>query len=637
MEKRSNKVDSMIRAIKIVVRVIVFIIVVICVSLAGVIVRGAFKDDIASTTTYCILLFFYFPFYAYCKSGNKELTKTEKVLIWVFAIVVCILCVVTMISCIKMYNDAKEANPYGTVIVHVTGAIPAFLRTLFDWYLIYIITKYTSESICELIDKIRMIIQSKNSKDSMNSQLKSGLNSEEMIERIEPSHPESVQHVFPASTSSHSSRSSDPSKVTTTQTHTEYTSDDLQIEQSKYTVLADTSPRIIQENSPVMIERIVLLKDSASGALTARCAFRSLSTTPVQAVMIDLSCADTWGEAIAPVNGVEFIDLNEKEGALFGWNREIALPDPKTRFIDVRIRKVLLTDRTLMECGKLFSAFSAPQPLSEFFSTSELVEQYTMETSSSSQYVPVSEKTHWRCTCGQFNRNNEDICRTCGCNREKVFSLLKDTGLQERLDARRFEAQQRLLLEKQRIEEEQKKQRIEEEQKRIEEEQKEKRYQEFLAYTRSLQEEARKKKKKRTRIIIILLMIITMLLLFGVPTIKYIHAYVLLNNKEYFSAQAEFQELKSFLNSSNMALECKYQNACDMLDKKLFIQAAETFKSIPEYKDSGDMINESIYQMGCYFLKNGQYLKAYNTFKNIQLYKDAHEKMEEAYHAVVGY
>jgi hypothetical protein len=106
-------------------------------------------------------------------------------------------------------------------------------------------------------------------------------------------------------------------------------------------VLYDRSERISQGNLPIVLERTTL-KQIANGTVILCCAFRSTSVESIRAVQVDVKCLDVWNEPLQPVEGYQYLDLKTKRDSSFGENTPIPIPDPRTRNVEVQIRRIAL-------------------------------------------------------------------------------------------------------------------------------------------------------------------------------------------------------------------------------------------------------------------------------------------------------
>ncbi len=112
-------------------------------------------------------------------------------------------------------------------------------------------------------------------------------------------------------------------------------------------ILNDWSGRILQGNLPVALERTTL-KQIADGTVVLYCTFRSASVESIRAVQVDVKCLDVWNEPLQSVDGYQYLDLKTKIDSSFGENAPIPIPDPRTRNVEVQIRRIALANGEVM-------------------------------------------------------------------------------------------------------------------------------------------------------------------------------------------------------------------------------------------------------------------------------------------------
>lgn len=102
----------------------------------------------------------------------------------------------------------------------------------------------------------------------------------------------------------------------------------------------------------------------------------------------------------------------------------IFVPNPQTRGVQVKVKKVLLDDGCVLEEGDI--AFVAPHPtlLIRHLHDEAVVEEYRRRTTPSAQYVPCEMDSYWLCTCGALNALNVENCSSCECTKRLVNEAL---------------------------------------------------------------------------------------------------------------------------------------------------------------------------------------------------------------------
>lgn len=178
----------------------------------------------------------------------------------------------------------------------------------------------------------------------------------------------------------------------------------------------------------VAIENVRLCK-RADGSLYALCLMRTMTESPVSALLMDFACKDVWGEKAEPINGVQYLDLSAKRGDLFGSQQRIDIPDRNVRSIYPVIKKLLYQDGTVAECTGEGRTFPKMMPLGTALQDGNLREQYLRETGATGKYLPVLQAGIWRCGCGCLNWEEEEQCPCCNIGRAAQLDVLADPEL----------------------------------------------------------------------------------------------------------------------------------------------------------------------------------------------------------------
>ncbi len=238
------------------------------------------------------------------------------------------------------------------------------------------------------------------------------------------------------------------------------------------TVSKDVSEELLSEfeimevkgSHPVIIQSAHLFCSSDREKYYLRCKFKSLSDKVISALMVDVYCFDVWGNELPTIRDAQVLDLSPKRDEVFGYTRKIPIADANTRTVNVKLKRIRFADGTIEECSGEETKFPEIVSLSEHFSSLELTQQYTYETSKKSSFVPMQIGEFWMCSCGKINANTESNCINCGCSKQIVFNAIDENFLAERYSAyienKRIEEarlkqehERKLLIEQQRQEE----------------------------------------------------------------------------------------------------------------------------------------------------------------------------------------
>ena len=379
--------------------------------------------------------------------------------------------------------------------------------------------------------------------------------------------------------------------------------------------LSESSTPVLQGNLPVMLGKSTIFK-KGNGEVYATCAFLPITDISIRAMQVDIICYDTWHEKTQPVEGFQYIDLKTERESPFGSETIISLPDPKTRAIEVIIRRILYADGSMLQRSGDNVEIPSIEELSSTLGSKELVEEYKEQTYKNAKYTPVRIGAFWRCTCGAINRDDETACHKCSDQEKVLFGKLDKTTLQGAVDEK-----MRLLAEKA------EKERIarEEARKKAEEEQRAKREKE----AKEAQVRAEKRKVRNRRIAIGSAITVTVALavyLIGwqiVPSSKYKKADNLLSAGDRAAAFETFSSLGKFKDSYDRACAIRYEDAKAAFEVQDYDTAFELFSSITDYNDSARQAKESVYQKAFLHMEAGEYAVAADLFDSISGYKQS--------------
>lgn len=335
-----------------------------------------------------------------------------------------------------------------------------------------------------------------------------------------------------------------------------------------------------------------------TNALVIQLKFHSISQKPFKALKIRINTYDVSHILLPDVVEYQYLDINITAGEKFGSNKAILLKNSVVRSFEIQEYSVVYSDNTVKTVHSPFEMLPLSKTLKQEFSNNELENQYRIETVGQAMYVPMRYGKLWKCTCGEWNKDN--ICSGCKSEEEIVFKRFNIELLTEHMEKR--------LAERKIIREREAK---------------------LAAEKKKELEEARKielaKKQKQTKIGLCAAAIIAVVLIFVYkiypnfiePSMSYNHAKKMLSEKKYDDAVAEFEKLGSYKDAENMALQAKYDYAKNLLSNKKYDDAISIFEELEKYKDSEDMIKKSTYEKANDFLKNGDYKKAKAIFESL--------------------
>ena len=414
--------------------------------------------------------------------------------------------------------------------------------------------------------------------------------------------------------------------------------------EDRFRSLYKLKQELYTEDAPLIIEKGSLLQDMQTNALVIQLKFHSISQKPFKALKIRINTYDVSHVLLPDVVEYQYLDMNIMTGKKFGSNKAILLKNSVIRSFEIQEYSVVYSDNTVETVHSPFEMLPLSKTLKQEFANKELENQYRIETVGQAMYVPIRYGKLWKCTCGEWNKDN--ICSGCKAEEEIVFKRLNIELLTEHMEKR---------LAERKIIREREAKLAAEEKKRL--------------------EEVRKielaKKQKRTKIGLCAAGIIAVVLIFAckiypdfiAPSMRYSHAKKMLSEKKYDDAVAEFEKLGSYKDAEDMVLEATTEKGKSLLEKGEYEKAKNIFESL----DNQKMVNQTIckevqdliskeeyekaktilrdipysikknnndmlkltYQLAGIYQTNAEYLKASGLYKDIEDYKDSLAKWGE--------
>lgn len=129
---------------------------------------------------------------------------------------------------------------------------------------------------------------------------------------------------------------------------------DKQMNQIMHNEVVIDEVRQNNPNCPVQVDKVKITVPQGWNFPCCWVQFRNVGEKPVASVNYDVICFDSFGTPVgeppANISNVSLQDEQAGVGAMFGFEKYIALPKhPTTRKANIRIRKVLYSDGSLWE------------------------------------------------------------------------------------------------------------------------------------------------------------------------------------------------------------------------------------------------------------------------------------------------
>lgn len=294
--------------------------------------------------------------------------------------------------------------------------------------------------------------------------------------------------------------------------------------------------------SPVLIRKGALLKDIQTGTILLQLKLKNLTAKTILALKISVQAYDISNAALQGIEESQYLDLYASCGSCFGDNRVIQMPNPNTRYVDVRVVNVIFQDKTEWNAtidAKWEQVAHKKQPLLSSLSPSQLA-QYRRGTTAQAYFVPYEEENLWFCTCGEINGSQELLCAKCQKAKNTIFSAFDPETLSERSE--NYEQKRK----------------------------------EATAF------------RKKAGIAIGSVILALLLAIFLPNAITYSQAKTLMNDYDYTSAIQKFEKLEDYRDSERMVLVCErrqeledlYQQGLEAMENTDYFIAESRFSSI---------------------------------------------------------
>lgn len=381
--------------------------------------------------------------------------------------------------------------------------------------------------------------------------------------------------------------------------------------EDRFRNLYQLKQELYTEGAPLIIEKGSLLQDMQTNALVIQLKFHSISQKPFKALKIRINTYDVSHILLPDIVEYQYLDMNITAGEKFGSNKAILLKNSVVRSFEIREYSVIYSDDTIKTVQGPFEILPLSKTLKQEFANKELENQYRIETVGQAMYIPIRYDNLWKCTCGEWNKDN--ICSGCKAKEEIVFKRFNIELLTEHMEKR---------LAERKIIREREAKLAAEEKKRLEE----------------VRKVELAKKQKQTKIGLCAAAIIAVVLIFTYkiypnfiePSMNYSHAKKMLSEKKYDDAVAEFEKLGSYKDAENMVLQAKYNYAKQLVSNKKYDDAISIFEELDGYKDSKDMVLEAKYKDAKNLLSNEKYEEAISIFEELENYKDSKKMITQA-------
>lgn len=380
--------------------------------------------------------------------------------------------------------------------------------------------------------------------------------------------------------------------------------------------------------SPVLIEKGALLKDLKLERLIAQLKIKNLSEKTIISCKIKIQCLESNNNKIEKIVEHQYLDIEIRPQMNFGEKNPILITENITRKFIPAVTEVVFSDNSIWQNNNLsWENLPEFETLQSFFNDFSLFEQFQLETSSQSKFVPKEEMGLFLCSCG--NISTHSTCPKCHCLFQYLILALDKNKLRENADIR---------LEKQAF--------IDRENKKQEEKE--------LLEKKSKQDKTKKILARISAIIIILLLGIALITKVIIPKQKqsseYKKAMNLLSEENFDDAIDSFTSLDNYKDSRDMVDEANYLKCLSLINSNSTeddMKAIKVLERLGDYKDSNSLLEtlkNDLYISANSLYDKGQVKDAISIFESLGDYKDSmkiimyanalklkeHQKLEEA-------
>lgn len=224
---------------------------------------------------------------------------------------------------------------------------------------------------------------------------------------------------------------------------------------------------------------------------------------------------------------------------------------------------------------------------------------------------PNLQEHAWMCVCGRVNGLDELTCRRCGRDREHVFEHFNAEAVQEVIDRREQEL-------------EEKARQAREEASR----------QEFIRQDRA----RRKRRARRMRTAVVCAVVVVgvtayLFAVLGLPELKYQTARAALSSGDIAGARVGFESLLDYRDAADQVKQCDLllaQQYAQSGELELVEEALAILETLGAYPGATEAIAEATYQKGALLVDDGAYDEASEVLAGISGYRDADTLRKEA-------
>lgn len=322
----------------------------------------------------------------------------------------------------------------------------------------------------------------------------------------------------------------------------------------RYRRILSIDNRYWDKKCPIIIEKGALLLDSQKNQALLQFKFYTNCSETIIAFSLLINCFDIGDNDLGLIEH-QYLDLKTSSYISFGSDIGIYLTNLNARKFTYVIKDIVYESNNI---DKSCYSLCEIAPIQNIQSLGIYTSIYKNDFPNA-LVIPFKASNYWICNCGAINNLDEKACIKCTNNKEKIFSCISQSYLEEKSKA--IEAQKAI------------------EQKKLEE-----------------SRQIRNRKIKKIAIPTIAIAIIILVLYYSIPKIivfvKYNNAEKALLNKDFDTAIELYSELDDYKDSESKKELAK--------DEKIYYDAVTTIQESTDYANIADAI-EDLESLGSFY------------------------------------
>ena len=197
---------------------------------------------------------------------------------------------------------------------------------------------------------------------------------------------------------------------------------------SNYKILFSPTKNLYVEECPVIIKSGALVVNTENERLHIQLKFKNITSNTIISLKAKIILMDSVGREIDETEKI-YPDLNAKLNDEFGAKTPIPINNGIVRKFSATVTEVCFADGSIWYPSptSTWEEIPTPRPLYEQFTSTESQAEFRYLHGKNAQFIPLSYKDLWICTCGNENKNNHLRCTKCNANLSAMESAEEET------------------------------------------------------------------------------------------------------------------------------------------------------------------------------------------------------------------